>query len=85
MTNMEHLKSYMRLYGRPLALYVDRASVFIHNEPKGIARAHDRAKPEEIQTQIQRAAHDLGINMIYARSPQAKGRVLCEIKFNPNF
>ena len=74
-TNMEHLKSYMRLYGRPMALYVDRASFFIHNAPKGVTRGHDRAKPEEVQTQLQRAARDMGITMIYARSPQGKGRV----------
>ena len=51
----------------PVALYTDRHAVFKHNArpPETIAEA----------TQFSRAMEELGIQMIFARSPQAKGRV----------
>ena len=58
-----------------MALYVARASHFIHTGPDGVTRSEGPEKPLEVQTQIQRAMEDLGIVMIFARSPQAKGRV----------
>jgi transposase len=73
--NMDHIHGYLGLYGRPLALYVDHSSIFIHNFPNGVTRTPDRAKSDEVNTQVQRAAEQLGINIIYARSPQAKGRI----------
>ncbi|NTU80947.1 MAG: hypothetical protein HGA45_16465, partial [Chloroflexales bacterium] len=47
------------------ALYTDRASHFIHTPPAG----HPRA-----QTQVERALQQLGIELIWAHSPQARGR-----------
>lgn len=52
--------------GRPLSLYVDRGGVFrvnIHN-----------AEQDKL-TQYARALQELDIELIHARSPQAKGRV----------
>jgi hypothetical protein len=75
-TNMDLLLRYMRLHGRPVSLYVDRASHFTDNPPKGSKRALARAMEptvDPIVTQIQRAMDSLGVRMIYARSPQAKG------------
>jgi transposase len=54
-------------YGRPLALYTDRDSIF-QSQSKG------RSDPDG-QTQFGRALQELGIELILARSPQAKGRV----------
>ena len=54
---------------------MDHSSVFIHNGPNGVTRTRDRSKSEEVKTQIERAAEDLKIDIIYARSPQAKGRI----------
>ena len=56
---------YLETYGRPLALYSDKFSVFRVNQPG----------QEEAQTQFGRAMSDLDIELICAHSPQAKGRV----------
>jgi len=63
---MKATKTYIELYGRPLELYVDRGKVFKVNlnNPDG----------EKI-TQYRRSLEELNIKVIYARSPQAKGRV----------
>ena len=53
-------------YGVPIALYTDRHSVFKHVPGAGVPSA---------PTQFSRAMDELGIQMIYALSPQAKGRV----------
>ena len=53
-------------YGVPIALYTDRHSVFKHVPGAGVPSA---------PTQFSRAMDDLGIEMIFAQSPQAKGRV----------
>ena len=53
-------------YGVPIALYTDRHSVFKHVPGTGAPSA---------PTQFSRAMDELGIQMIYALSPQAKGRV----------
>ena len=53
-------------YGVPIALYADCHSVFKHVPGAGVPSA---------PTQFSRAMDDLGIQMIYALSPQAKGRV----------
>ena len=58
-------EDYLPRYGRPVALYSDRHSVFRVNLP---GREGER-------TQFTRALEDLGIQPIHARSPQAKGRV----------
>ena len=53
-------------YGAPVALYVDRHAVFKHTPGSGLAGA---------PTQFSRAMDELGIQLIFALSPQAKGRV----------
>lgn len=53
-------------YGVPIALYADRHSVFRHMPGGGVPSA---------PTQFSRAMDELGLEMIYALSPQAKGRV----------
>ena len=52
--------------GVPVALYTDRHAVFKHTPGSGLP-----AGP----TQFSRAMDELGIQMIFAQSPQAKGRV----------
>ena len=52
--------------GVPVALYTDRHAVFKHTPGSGLP---------ELPTQFSRAMEELGIQMIFARSPQAKGRV----------
>ena len=60
-------KSYFRSIGLPLAFYSDRFSVFRANSPTSIHK--------DAITQFSRAVGSLGIELICANSPQAKGRV----------
>ena len=60
------VKAMIDLYGTPIALYTDRHSVFKHVPGGGLPSA---------PTQFSRAMNELGIQMIFALSPQAKGRV----------
>jgi hypothetical protein len=59
---------WVRKYGRPLAWYSDRHSVFRADEVVGGERL-------AVPTQFSRALGELGIGLISANSPQAKGRV----------
>ncbi len=61
--HLDLLGRWLGRYGRPLALYADRHSIF---QPQG----QDRGP-----TQFGRALAELDIELIPARSPQAKGRV----------
>jgi transposase len=61
------LGRWLRRYGRPVALYTDRDSIFEYRD-KG------KGDPDGL-TQFGRALQELGIELILARSPQAKGRV----------
>jgi Helix-turn-helix domain len=65
--HLDLLGQWLRRYGRPTALYTDRDSIFEY-QSKG------RGDPEGL-TQFGRALEELGIGLILARSPQAKGRV----------
>jgi len=74
--NMKLLRSYVEKFGRPLAFYTDKASIF------RTAGKHRRDEPgvekdavEMPSTQIGRALQELRIAWIAAHSPQAKGRV----------
>jgi hypothetical protein len=65
--HLDLLGRWLRRHGRPLALYTDRHSIF---EPQ------DKGRPlAEGETQFGRALRELGVELIRAHSPQAKGRV----------
>lgn len=68
------MRSIVQCKGIPLALYSDRHSVFTHHSEK---HEEDEEKPtrHRRRTQFGRALKELGIRSIFARSPQAKGRV----------
>jgi hypothetical protein len=65
--HLELLGRWLRRYGRPLALYTDRHSIF-EPQDKGHALA-------DAETQFGRALRELGVELIRAHSPQAKGRI----------
>jgi transposase len=70
--NLRVLWSYLERYGRPQAVYTDKAGMF---QPT-LARGWRTDDPEpKTETQIGRALRELGIEWIAAHSPQAKGRV----------
>ena len=60
------LDGLIRRCGIPLALYADRHAVFKYTPPSEAASA---------PTQFSRAMDELGVQLIFAQSPQAKGRV----------
>lgn len=64
---MQTMREYLKKYGAPLAVYSDKHGIFRVN--KG-----ENTKTENF-TQFGRALHELDIDLIYAHSPQAKGRV----------
>jgi transposase len=74
--NMKLLKSYVEKFGRPLAFYTDKASIFRTAEKRKRDEPGVYKDPVEMPpTQIGRALQELGIAWIAAHSPQAKGRV----------
>jgi len=74
--NMKLLWSYLEKFGRPLALYTDKASLFRTAEKRKRDAPGVEQDPVEMPpTQIGRALRELGITWIAAHSPQAKGRV----------
>ncbi len=69
---MRTAKTYLRKWGRPAALYVDRDSIYnVNREPS----VEEDLRGERAITQFTRAMGELGIEVILAGSPQAKGRV----------
>ena len=62
---MEALGAYLSAYGRPVAVYSDRHSIFRVNH----------GRQEGKVTQFTRALKTLDMEPIHAKSPQAKGRV----------
>jgi transposase len=69
---MESFGRYARRYGLPQALYVDRDSIY---ECTREARIDEELRGEGPETQFGRAMRQLGVEIILANSPQAKGRV----------
>ena len=66
------VRYYVDNNGKPRALYSDRHSIFrVNSSKRGTASVTD----EIGLTQFGRAMNELGIELIFANSPQAKGRV----------
>ncbi|WP_180000756.1 MULTISPECIES: ISNCY family transposase [unclassified Acinetobacter] len=59
-------RAYIEQYGKPLAFYSDKHSVF---------RVNQSSKKDTKITQFGRVLSTLNIDIIFANSPQAKGRV----------
>jgi hypothetical protein len=70
--NLRTLEGWLRRYGRPLAHYTDKASIFRKAGPQPLA---EQLRGDPLRTQFGRALHELGIEWIAAHSPQAKGRI----------
>jgi hypothetical protein len=70
--NLRLLGNYLRRWGRPLAFYTDKASLFKTTRPQ---QREEQLQGAFAKTQIGRALEELGIQWIPAHSPQAKGRI----------
>lgn len=65
-------KAYLKLNGRPVAFYVDKDTIYKVNRQANI---DEELRDETPLSQFTRAMGELGVQMIFANSPQAKGRV----------
>lgn len=63
---------YVQRYGLPVALYPDRDSIYVCTRE---ARLDEELADVGPETQFARAMRELGVQIIAAHSPQAKGRV----------
>ena len=64
---MDTAREYIKQHGKPRSLYSDKHSIFRINRTGCLKK--------ELVTQFGRALKELGIELICANSPQAKGRV----------
>jgi transposase len=69
---MDSLKRYIKRYGIPQSVYLDNHTTYKSPKKQSI---EDELKNEIALSQFERAADELGIRVIHADSPQAKGRV----------
>ncbi|MBP6986618.1 MAG: ISNCY family transposase [Alphaproteobacteria bacterium] len=72
---MGALKSYAKKNGLPMQLYLDKHSTYKSNSKKRYQFANWAFEEKEELTQFERACKQLGIEVIHAHSPQAKGRI----------
>jgi hypothetical protein len=70
--NLRTLGGWLRRYGRPLAHYTDKNSIFRTTRRAAIS---EQLQGEGACSQFGRALSELGIEWIAAQSPQAKGRI----------
>jgi len=66
------LEGWVRRRGLPQSLYVDRDSIY---RCEGVGSVAEQLAGQAPQTQFGRAMGQLGVELILANSPQAKGRV----------
>ena len=69
---MDSLERYIRLNGLPVSLYLDKHSTYKTTRQPD---TEELLRGERARTQFERAVKELGIRVIHAHSPQAKGRV----------
>jgi hypothetical protein len=70
---MGGLKGYIRRNGIPGQVYLDKHSTYRNN--RKYKYTHWPFRDDEELTQFERACKQLGIEVIHAHSPQAKGRI----------
>src|SRR5216683_3090804 len=70
--NLRTFGGWLERYGRPLAHYTDKNSIF---RMAGPAALPEQLRGEKARSQFGRALRELGIEWIAAHSPQAKGRI----------
>ena len=70
--NLRSLEGWLCRYGRPLALYTDKDSIF---QAAGLPTLDEQLRGQPARPPFGRALSELGIEWIAAHSPQAKGRI----------
>ena len=82
MTKNECLEGYFNVFeqmignfGIPASIYADRHTIFSSQTAGKLSIEDELAGKQANDTQLGRAVRELGITLIKARSPQAKGRI----------
>jgi hypothetical protein len=75
------MKTYIKKYGKPRIVYLDRHSTY---KSQREATIEEQLKNEEPMSQFGRALKELGIKVIHAYSPQAKGRIELSFRTHQN-
>jgi transposase len=71
----EIIRQIITYYGIPTSLYCDRHTIFVSPKDGKLTIKEQLEGVEVNLTQFGRAMDELGINIIKAKSPQAKGRI----------
>lgn len=69
---MDSFKHYAIKYGLPASIYLDRHAAY---QSKGQATIEEELAGRLPMTQFARALEEFGVRLIFAQSPQAKGRI----------
>lgn len=69
---MDSFRRYMAIYGIPFSFYVDRHSAYKTTRQPNL---DEDLKGEFAKTQFARLLNELDVKAIFAKSPQAKGRI----------
>ena len=69
---MDSFKRYIKKYGIPNSIYIDKHAAYKSKKKPSI---EDELSNKDPMTQFTRAMEELGVEVIYANSPQAKGRI----------
>lgn len=70
---MDSFKRYIKKYGIPLSVYLDRHSTY--KSSRKLTPEEELEGIDKPLSQFERALGELGVTVIHAYSPQAKGRV----------
>jgi len=69
---MDSFKRYIRKYGIPMSIYLDMHTTYRSPDKLSVKESIDRDEP---LSQFERAMKELGVEVIHAHTPQAKGRI----------
>jgi len=69
---MDSFRRYITKFGLPVSIYLDKHSAYKSKKKQTIEEELNNAEP---LSQFARAIRELGVDVIYADSPQAKGRI----------
>jgi len=69
---MDSFRRYARKHGIPLSIYLDKHTTYKSTATPTIEQELQGTKP---MSQFERAMKELGVEVIHAHSPQAKGRI----------
>ena len=72
MPAMDSFRRYIKKYGLPQSIYLDRHPTYKSTKKQTI---EEELENEESLSQFEKAMKELGVQVIHANSPQAKGRI----------